>query len=93
MRELGYVEGKNLVLEIRGGEAEPDRLSDLAAELVRLRSTSSSPEEPCAPCCQGSDRTIPIVMRFGGDPVRYGLVASLARPGGNITGVAAMTLG
>jgi putative tryptophan/tyrosine transport system substrate-binding protein len=93
LRDLGYVEGKNFVLEIRGGGAEPDRLSDLAAELVRLNIdiivTVGSPGLRAA---TKATSTIPIVMRTGGDPVKAGHVASLARPGGNITGVYAMSV-
>ena len=93
LRDLGYVEGKNFVLEIRGGGAEPDRLADLAAELVRLKVdiivTAGSPALHAA---TKATSTIPIVMRTGGDPVKAGLVASLARPGGNITGVYAMSV-
>ena len=93
MRELGYVEGKNFVLEIRGGGAEPDRLSDLAAELVRLKVDIIVAAGSLAlRAATKATRTIPIVMRTGGDPVKSGHVASLARPGGNITGVYAMSV-
>jgi ABC-type uncharacterized transport system substrate-binding protein len=93
LRDLGYVEGKNFVLETRGGGAEPDRLSDLAAELVRLNVdiivTAGSPALSAA---KKATSTVPIVMRIGSDPVKAGHVASLARPGGNITGVYAMSV-
>jgi putative ABC transport system substrate-binding protein len=93
LRDLGYVEGKNFVLEIRGGGAEPDRLSDLAAELVRLNvDIIVTVGSPALRAATKATRTIPIVMRTGGDPVKSGLVASLARPGGNITGVYAMSV-
>jgi putative ABC transport system substrate-binding protein len=93
MRELGYVEGKNYILEIRSGGAEPNRLSDLAAELVHLKvdiivTVGSSALRAAAKATS----TVPIVMRTGGDPVKSGLIASLARPGGNITGVYAMSV-
>ena len=92
MRELGYVEGKNFVLEIRGGGAELDRLSDLAAELVRLKvDIIVTVGSPALRAATKATRTIPIVMRTGADPVKSGHVASLARPGGNITGVYAMS--
>jgi putative tryptophan/tyrosine transport system substrate-binding protein len=88
LRGLGYVEGQNVVLEFRDGEAKAERLPDLAAELVRLKVdvivTSSTPAIQAAKQATG---TIPIVMAFSGDPVGTGLVASLAKPGGNITGL------
>ena len=87
LRELGYVEGQNIVLEIRDGEAKAERLPDLAAELVRLKVdvivTSSTPAIQAAKKATG---TIPIVMAFSGDPVGTGLVASLAKPGGTSRG-------
>jgi putative tryptophan/tyrosine transport system substrate-binding protein len=88
LRELGYVEGQNIVLEFRDTEAKAERLPDLAAELVRLKVdvilTSSTPGIQAA---KKATETIPIVMAFSGDPVGTGLVASLAKPGGNITGL------
>jgi putative tryptophan/tyrosine transport system substrate-binding protein len=93
LRELGYVEGKNYVLEIRGGGAEVDRLFDLAAELVRLEvEVIVTVGSPALRAATKATRTTPIVMRTGGDPVKAGLVASLARPGGNITGVFARSV-
>ena len=93
MRELGYVEGKNYVLEIRGGGAEPTRIADLAAELVRLNvDIIVTVGSPALHAATKATSTVPIVMRTGGDPVKAGLVASLARPGGNITGVYAMSV-
>lgn len=92
LRELGYVEGKNLVLEIRGGEAKPDRLSDLAAELVRLKVNIIVTGGSLAiRAAKEATHVIPIVMVTGSDPVETGLVASLARPGGNITGLTHIT--
>ena len=88
LRELGYVEGQNVVLEVRDAEAKGERLGDLAAELVRLKVdvivTSST---PAIQAVKQATATIPIVMAFSGDPVGTGLVASLAKPGGNITGL------
>jgi ABC-type uncharacterized transport system substrate-binding protein len=88
LRELGYVEGQNIALEFRSSEAKPERLPDLAAELVRLKVdvivTSST---PAIQAVKQATRTIPIVMAFSGDPVGTGIVASLAKPGGNITGL------
>jgi putative ABC transport system substrate-binding protein len=92
LRELGYVEGKNIVLEIRGGEAKPDRQSDLAAELVGLKvDIIVATGGDVVPAVKEATSTIPIVMRYDGDPVRRGIVASLAHPGGNITGLASIT--
>jgi putative ABC transport system substrate-binding protein len=93
MRELGYVEGKNYVLEIRGDEAKPDRVSVLAAELVHLKiDIIVAVGHPALRAATKAASTIPVVMRTGGDPVKSGLVASLARPGGNITGVFARSV-
>jgi putative tryptophan/tyrosine transport system substrate-binding protein len=87
LRDLGYVEGKNIVIEFRWAEGKFDRLPDLAAELVRLKVdvivTAGSPGIRAA---KNATTTIPIVMATSGDPVGFGFVASLARPGGNITG-------
>ena len=87
MRELGYVEGKNLVIEWRSAEGQPERLAGLAAELVRLKVdaiVAAAPQSVRA--AQQATSTIPIVMGTAGDPVAAGLVKSLARPGGNTTG-------
>src|SRR5262245_5966120 len=87
LRELGYVEGQNIAYEYRYGEGAPDRLATVAAELVRrpvdLIATFGTPPTFAA---KEATATIPIVMVGVGDPVRAGLVSSLARPGGNITG-------
>jgi putative ABC transport system substrate-binding protein len=95
LRELGYVEGKNYILEVRGGGAEIDQLSDLAGELVRVKVDIIIIVAVGSPALQAATKatsTIPIVMRTGGDPVKSGLVASLAQPGGNITGVFARSV-
>src|SRR5215207_1778156 len=88
LRELGYIEGQNLVIEQRFAERDFDRLPQLAAELVRLRVDIivASPT-PAAVAAKKATDTIPIVMLNTGDPVGLGLVASLARPGGNVTGL------
>src|SRR5262245_54828215 len=87
MRALGYVEGQNLVMEYRWGEGQYERLPDLAAELVHLKvDVLVTPETPAALAAKQATTTIPIVMTTVNDPVGSGLVASLARPGGNITG-------
>ena len=87
MRERGYVEGKNLVIEWRFADGDLTRLPALAAELVQLKPdviVASGPQAISA--AQKATATIPIVMGVPGDPVSQGFVASLARPGGNITG-------
>ena len=92
LRELGYVEGQNLVIEYRYAEGKLDRLRELAAELVRLPvdvilSAGPTVTRPA----QEATSTIPIVMAFDSDPVGSGFVASLARPGGNITGLSTLS--
>jgi ABC-type uncharacterized transport system substrate-binding protein len=87
-RDLGYLEGQNMVLEYRWAEGNLDRLPDLATELVRLRvDVIIAPGTAAIRAAQHATRTIPIVMVGGSDPVAQGFVASLARPGGNITGL------
>ena len=87
LRDLGWVEGKNIVMEVRFAEGKTDRLPALAAELVRMRVdvivTSST---PAALAAKRATTTIPIVIGFAADPVGSGIVRSLARPGGNVTG-------
>jgi putative ABC transport system substrate-binding protein len=91
LRELGYVEGKNLQLEVRWGEGKLDRLPALAAELVQLKvDVIVAASSPAVLAASRATRTIPIVMPTSSDPVGDGLVASLARPGGNITGLSQM---
>jgi putative ABC transport system substrate-binding protein len=88
LHELGYVEGQNLIIEARYAEGSPDRLRDLAAELVRLPVDVLVAEGAAAVrAAQHATHTIPIVMAAGVDAVGEGLVASLAHPGGNITGL------
>jgi putative tryptophan/tyrosine transport system substrate-binding protein len=88
LHELGYVEGKNLVIEYRWAEGHYDRLPSLATELVRLPvDVIVAVGDPVIFAAKQATNTIPIVMAGVGDPVARGFVASLARPGGNITGV------
>jgi putative tryptophan/tyrosine transport system substrate-binding protein len=87
LRDLGYVEGQNMAMEWRVAEGNPDRLAEAAAELVRLSvDILVTFGTPAIRAAMHATATIPIVMVSGGDPVRTGLVASLARPGGNVTG-------
>jgi putative ABC transport system substrate-binding protein len=91
LRELGYVEGKNIVIERRHAEGKLDRLPALAAELVRLNVDVLVTSGPTATRpAKGATSTIAIVMTFDDDPVGSGFVASLARPGGNITGLSTL---
>jgi putative tryptophan/tyrosine transport system substrate-binding protein len=92
LRELGYVEGKNIVIEWRSPEGNPDRMPTLAAELVRLKvdvivTAGGAATRPA----KEATSTIPIVMAQDEDPVGNGFVASLARPGGNITGLSQLS--
>jgi len=91
LRELGYVEGKNIQLEVRWGEGKLERMPALADELVRLNvDVIVAATSPSVLAAKQATRTIPIVMPLSSDPVGDGLVASLARPGGNITGLSMM---
>jgi ABC-type uncharacterized transport system substrate-binding protein len=88
LRELGYVEGKNIVIEWRYADGKADRLPALAAELVRLKvAVIVTGAATATRAAKEATSTIPIVMGNDGDPVGIGFVASLARPGGNITGL------
>ena len=91
LRDLGWIEGKNISIEYRYAEGRHDRFPDLAADLVRLKVevivTTATSDTLAA---QKATRAIPIVMVAGGDPVASGLVESLARPGGNVTGLSQM---
>ena len=91
LRDLGYVEGKNIVIEWRDANGNFDRLRELAAELVRLKVDAIiSPGPAVTRPLKEATSTIPIVMAQDTDPVGSGFVTSLARPGGNITGLAAL---
>ena len=91
LHELGYVEGKNVQLEVRWGNGEFERLPALAAELVQLKvDVIVAATSPSVVAARQATPTIPIVMPVSSDPVGDGLVASLAHPGGNITGLSMM---
>jgi putative tryptophan/tyrosine transport system substrate-binding protein len=92
LREFNYVEGKDLIVEYRWGDGNFDRLPAIAAELVRLNpDVLISGNTTAVQALQKATRTIPIVMLGLGDPLAMGLVAGLARPGGNITGLSGIT--
>jgi putative ABC transport system substrate-binding protein len=92
LRELGYVEGKNIIIDWRYADGKLDRLRELAAELVRLKVDVIVTGGPTTtPAVKEATTTIPIVMGYDNDPVGSGFVASLARPGGNITGLSALS--
>ena len=88
LRKLGYIEGKNIFIEIRTAEGKQDRLSDFATELVKLKvDVIVTAGTPGVLAAKNATSAIPIVFWAVADPVRAGLVSSLARPGGNITGL------
>ena len=88
LKDTGYVEGENVAIVYRFAENQDDRLPTLAAELVRRRvAVIVANSAPPTFAAKAATTTIPIVFLFGDDPVRFGLVTSLARPGGNITGI------
>src|SRR3989475_10261793 len=88
LRDLGYVEGQNIVIEYRYAEGKAERLPDLAAGVLRLKVDVIVAGGTLAPlAAKHATRTIPIVLAAAGDPVGTGLVMSLAKPGGNVTGL------
>jgi putative ABC transport system substrate-binding protein len=91
LQELGYVEGQNLVIEYRSADGRDERFPDLATELVRLKvDLFLTRGTPAALAAKHATGTIPVVMMGTGDPVGSGIVASLARPGGNVTGLSSL---
>ena len=94
LRDLGYIEGRNVVIEYRGAEGKLERLPALAAELVALKvDVIVASGTLAALAAKHATRTLPIVFSPAGDPVGSGLVTSLARPGGNVTGLSAFAPG
>jgi putative ABC transport system substrate-binding protein len=92
LRELGYIDGQNIQIEFRSAEGKLNLLPELAAELVRLKvDIIVASETPSVQAAKRATNKIPIVMAPSGDPVGTGLIANLARPGGNVTGLSAAT--
>jgi putative tryptophan/tyrosine transport system substrate-binding protein len=93
LRDLGYIDGKNILFEYRGAEGKPDRIPGLVGELVQLKvDLLFCPNLPAINAAKQATKTIPIVMVSNVDPVELGLVDSFARPGGNITGLTLQSL-
>lgn len=94
LRDLGYVEGQNIVIESRWAESRPERLGEFAADLVRVEvDVIVTAGTPAIRAARQATTRIPIVMAVSGDPVGAGLVLSLARPGGNVTGLSSLAAG
>src|SRR5262249_9039289 len=91
LTKLGWIEGKNITIEYRFGEGKRDHLPELAADLVRLKvDLIVTAGDPAASAAKKVTTSTPIVMASAADPVSFGLVASLARPGGNVTGLSSL---
>lgn len=94
LREIGYVEGESVRIELRSGEGDHGRLKEMAVDLVRMKvDTIVAFQTPAATAARDATREIPIVLSGVGDPVGTGLIESLSRPGGNVTGMSAASAG
>src|SRR2546425_7520783 len=87
LRELGWIEGRTIAIDYRWAEGRTERYTEIAAELVRLKVDVIVTSGAAVPAARQATSVIPIVFAIAGDPIGMGLVASLARPGGNVTGL------
>jgi putative ABC transport system substrate-binding protein len=92
LRDLGWIEGQNIAIEVRWAEGRPERFAEIAAEFVRLKVDVMFTSGGAVIAAKQATSVIPIVFALARDPVGSGLVASLARPGGNVTGISGQSI-